>query len=68
MHCYTAILYHTILQWYAGNLMCKVLMMVRTGGYILSSMMLVVLSIDRYISISHPLSTLNTVKQRKRAR
>ena len=57
-----------MLQWYAGNLMCKVLMMVRTGGYILSSMMLVVLSIDRYISISHPLSTLNTVKQRKRAR
>ena len=35
------------LQWYAGNLACKGLMMVRTGGYILSSLMLIVLSIDR---------------------
>ena len=34
-------------QWYAGNFVCKVLMMVRTGGFILSSNMLVVLSIDR---------------------
>ena len=33
-------------QWYAGNLACKGLMMVRTGGYILSSLMLIVLSID----------------------
>ena len=59
---------HIMLQWYAGNCMCKVLMMIRTGGYILSSLLLVVLSIDRYISISHPLSTINTVRQRKRAR
>ena len=34
-------------QWYAGNFVCKVLMMVRTGGFILSSNMLVMLSIDR---------------------
>ena len=34
-------------QWHAGNLACKVLMMVRSGGYILSSLMLIVLSIDR---------------------
>ena len=37
----------TCLQWHAGNLLCKVLMMIRTGGYILSSLLLVVLSIDR---------------------
>ena len=55
-------------KWYAGNLMCKALMMVRTGGFILSSNLLVVLSIDRYISISRPLSSLNAVRQRKRAR
>ena len=36
------------LQWHAGNVACKVLMMVRTGGYILSSLMLIVLSIDRF--------------------
>ena len=39
-------------QWYAGNLACKGLMMVRTGGYILSSLMLIVLSIDRSKMIS----------------
>ena len=39
-------------QWYAGNLACKGLMMVRTGGYILSSLMLIVLSIDRCKMIS----------------
>ena len=36
-----------MLQWHAGNVACKVLMMIRTGGYILSSLMLIVLSIDR---------------------
>ena len=35
------------IQWHGGNMMCKLLMMVRTGGYILSSLLLVVLSIDR---------------------
>ena len=34
-------------QWHAGNVACKVLMMIRTGGYILSSLMLIVLSVDR---------------------
>jgi len=55
-------------EWYAGNIVCKGLMMVRTGGYILSSNMLVVLAIDRYISFSHPLNSINTLRQRKRAR
>ena len=35
-------------EWYGGNALCKVLMMVRTGGFILSSNLLVVLSIDRW--------------------
>ena len=84
------------IQWHAGNAACKVLMMVRTGGFILSSNMLVVLSIDRFIrhhialntllqssvrtrlsacggcdvrvSVSRPLSSINTVRQRRRAR
>ena len=38
-----------IFQWHAGNVACKVLMMIRTGGYILSSLMLIVLSVDRLI-------------------
>jgi len=55
-------------EWYAGNMVCKVLMMIRTGGFILSSNMLVVLSIDRAISISKPLFSLNVERQRGRAR
>ena len=39
-----------MLQWYADNLTCKMLMMMRTGGYILSSNLLVVLSIDRLVA------------------
>jgi len=61
-------IWRATIQWYAGNFVCKVLMMARTGGFILSSNMLVVLSIDRYISISNPLSSLNTARQRRRAR
>ena len=43
--------YSGLLKWYAGNLLCKVLMMVRTGGFILSSNLLVVLSIDRLVVV-----------------
>ena len=46
------------LQWYAGNLLCKGLMMIRTGGYILSSLLLVVLSIDRWVTIASMLADL----------
>ena len=46
-------------QWHAGNVACKVLMMIRTGGYILSSLMLIVLSVDRF-SLSFSLSSLLT--------
>ena len=41
-------LWRLTIEWHAGNLACKVLMMFRTGGYILSSCILVVISIDRY--------------------
>ena len=40
-------LWRLTIEWHAGNIMCKVLMMFRTGGYILSSLILVVISIDR---------------------
>ena len=50
------------LQWYAGNLLCKGLMMIRTGGYILSSLLLVVLSIDRSDCQHFELSILEIVK------
>jgi hypothetical protein len=49
-------------------MMCKMLQMVKVGGFILSSNMLVVLSMDRYYSISRPLASLNITGQRRRAR
>ena len=45
-------------QWHAGNVACKVLMMIRTGGYIHSSLMLIVLSVDRFI-INTTITTIN---------
>ncbi|XP_023339753.1 gonadotropin-releasing hormone receptor [Eurytemora carolleeae] len=56
------------IQWHASNALCKMLMMLRTGGFYLSSNLLVILSIDRYISISRPLSALHVTKQRQRSR
>ena len=44
-------LWRLTIEWHAGNIMCKVLMMFRTGGYILSSLILVVISIDRWVEI-----------------
>ena len=40
-------LWRLTIQWEAGNFLCKFLMMFRTGGFILSSCILVVISIDR---------------------
>ena len=40
-------LWRLTIEWQGGNILCKVLMMIRTGGYILSSCILVIISIDR---------------------
>ena len=42
-------LWRLTIQWEAGNFLCKFLMMFRTGGFILSSCILVVISIDRCV-------------------
>ena len=44
-------LWRLTIEWHAGNLACKILMMFRTGGFILSSAILVVISIDRSVFI-----------------
>ena len=44
-------LWRLTIEWHAGNLACKILMMFRTGGFILSSYILVVICIDRLESI-----------------
>ena len=45
-------------QWYAGNVMCKVLMFLRAFAFYLSSMTLVCLSIDRCLAIAQPMAAL----------
>ena len=45
-------LWRLTIEWHAGNLACKILMMFRTGGFILSSAILVVISIDRSVSFT----------------
>lgn len=47
-----------MLQWYAGNAACKILMFVRAFAFYLSSMTLVSLSLDRYLAIAKPMASL----------
>ncbi|XP_072142477.1 adipokinetic hormone/corazonin-related peptide receptor variant I-like [Dermacentor andersoni] len=42
-------------QWAAGNVMCKLMQMLRAFGPYLSSMVLVCISVDRYYAVLHPL-------------
>ena len=60
-------LWRLTIEWYAGNILCKVLMMIRTGGYILSSCILVVISIDRsvrYTTISQFYLASNLIEEK----
>ncbi|XP_050665091.1 adipokinetic hormone/corazonin-related peptide receptor variant I-like [Leptidea sinapis] len=41
--------------WLAGNLMCKMLLVMRAFGLYLSSNVLVCISLDRYFAVVHPL-------------
>ena len=47
--------FHTV-AWLAGNAMCKVIMFLETFAMYASSFVLIVISIDRYAAIVHPLS------------
>ncbi|KAL3203941.1 hypothetical protein MRX96_041608 [Rhipicephalus microplus] len=42
-------------QWVAGDLMCKLMQMMRAFGPYLSSAVLVCISVDRYFAVLHPL-------------
>ena len=49
-------------QWYAGNVCCKLLMFIRALAFYLSSMLLVSLTLDRFLAIAHPLASLKSRK------
>lgn len=41
--------------WLAGNALCKIFAFLRAFGFYLSSMVLIVVSLDRYIAVIYPL-------------
>ena len=49
-------------QWYAGNVCCKLLMFIRALAFYLSSMLLVSLTLDRFLAIARPLASLKSRK------
>ncbi|KAH3841735.1 hypothetical protein DPMN_115210 [Dreissena polymorpha] len=52
-------------QWLAGDALCRILMFFRAFGLYLSSFVLVVISLDRYFAILHPLSLNDADKRGK---
>lgn len=50
------IVWRITVQWYGGNLLCKVCKFFSAFGLYLSSMVLICISLDRYFAIMHPLA------------
>lgn len=57
--------WHATVEWLAGDTACRLLMFFRTFGLYLSSSVLVVISLDRYFAILHPLSLNDADKRGK---
>ena len=55
--------WHATVDWRGSGALCRILMFFRVFGLYLSSFVLVVISLDRYFAILHPLS-LNDAKRR----
>ncbi|KAH9370212.1 hypothetical protein HPB48_019353 [Haemaphysalis longicornis] len=49
------VVWRLTVQWLAGDLMCKLMQMMRAFGPYLSSAVLVCISVDRYFAVLHPL-------------
>ena len=49
-------------QWYAGDFGCRLLMFIRALAFYLSSMLLVSLTLDRFLAIARPLASLKSRK------
>ncbi|XP_072167426.1 gonadotropin-releasing hormone II receptor-like [Diadema setosum] len=52
----TDVIWFCTVAWLAGNTMCKLIMFTQTFAMYASSFVLIVISIDRYAAIVHPLS------------
>jgi gonadotropin-releasing hormone receptor len=59
------IFWRLALQWYGGNVLCKVCQFARAFGLYLSSMVLICISLDRFFAILHPLKMVNASRRVK---
>lgn len=58
-------IWHITVSWRAGDIACRLLMFFRAFGLYLSSFILVVISLDRYFAILHPLSMSDAERRGK---
>ena len=58
-------IWHITVSWLAGDVACRMLMFFRAFGLYLSSFILVVISLDRYFAILHPLSMSDAERRGK---
>ena len=49
------VIWRITVQWYGGNVLCKICKFFHAFGLYLSSMVLICISLDRYFAIIHPL-------------
>ena len=58
--------WNVMVQWYAGDAMCKLLSFLKLFAMQASAFILVVISLDRHHAILHPLDSLNSNQRNKR--
>ena len=58
-------IWHATVSWDAGDVACRICMFFRAFGFYLSSFLLVTISLDRYISIVHPLARYSSRRRTK---
>jgi len=59
------VIWRITVQWYGGNVLCKICKFFHGFGLYLSSMVLICISMDRYFAIIHPLRVTDARRRGK---
>jgi gonadotropin-releasing hormone receptor len=59
------VIWRITVQWYGGNVLCKICKFFHAFGLYLSSMVLICISLDRYFAIIHPLRVTDARRRGK---